>query len=492
MNRVFCSSIAIIVGFTITAYAATASGDTSAAKPGRPNILFCLADNHSWPHVGAMGNRAVETPAFDRIARDGVLFTHAFCCAASCTPSRGGILTGQDIWRLEQGANLFGTLPAKFTVYPDLLEEAGYHIGYAGKGWGPGRLEPGGRTRNPAGPKYVDFKSFLDVRPSGKPFYFWMGILRRPTENDDQDDDDLLKRIEVPPFLPDNEVVRRHFLEYFAKIEAYDQIVQSILDLLEETGELDNTLLVYTCDNGMDFPRCYPNLYDSGTREYLAIRWPDKVKTGRTVDDFVSLIDLAPTFIEAAGVDVPASMTGRSLLPILLSDKSGRVEPGRDHVITARERHDWCRAGGVGYPSRAIRTYDFLYIRNYEPDRWPAGSPVLSNESEGLYSDCDRSITKDYMMAHHDDPEIQPLYQLAFGKRPAEELYDLSRDPHQMKNVAGDVAYRKIKNELAERLQRRLETGGDPRALGLKAPWDTYPYYGKKILEFHPNAFVPQ
>jgi len=492
MSQVFCISTSTIMGLAIAVLTTTASGDVAAAETSQPNILFCLADNHSWLHVGAMGNRAIKTPAFDRVAREGALFTHAFACAASCTPSRSGILTGQDIWRLEQGANLYGTLPAKFTVYPDLLEQAGYHIGYAGKGWEPGRLEPGGRTRNPAGPKYADFKSFLDARSPGKPFYFWMGILRRPSADVELAEKDRLKRVEVPPFLPGNDVVRRHFVEYFAKIETYDQMVQSILDLLDETGELDNTLIVYTCDNGMDFPRCYPNLYDTGTHEYLAIRWANKVKPGRTVDDFVNLIDLAPTFLEAAGVDVPPSMTGRSLLPVLLSDKSGRVDPDRDHVITARERHDWCRENGVGYPSRAIRTYDYLYIRNYEPDRWPAGSPVLSNESEGLYSDCDRSTTKDYMMAHHSDPDVRPLYRLAFAKRPAEELYDLGRDPHQMKNVASDASYHVIKSQLASRLEEHLKLGGDPRALGRKAPWDAYPYYGRTKLTFDPDAFVPQ
>ena len=146
MSQVFCISTSTIMGLAIAVLTTTASGDVAAAETSQPNILFCLADNHSWLHVGAMGNRAIKTPAFDRVAREGALFTHAFACAASCTPSRSGILTGQDIWRLEQGANLYGTLPAKFTVYPDLLEQAGYHIGYAGKGWEPGRLEPGGRT----------------------------------------------------------------------------------------------------------------------------------------------------------------------------------------------------------------------------------------------------------------------------------------------------------------------------------------------------------
>lgn len=463
----------------------------SKVSEDRPNILFCFADNHSWLHVSACGNKVIKTPNFDRIAKEGVLFTHAFCCSASCTPSRSGVLTGQDIWRLEEGANLYGTLPAKFAVYPDLLEQAGYHVGYTGKGWGPGRVEAGGRTRNPAGSRYDDFGHFLKKRPSGKPFCFWFGkVLSGASTFMTQDM--TLEAVQVPPFLPDTEPVRRHFLEYFGKILRYDHAVGSVLKLLEEIGELDNTLIVYTCDNGMDFPRCYPSLYDFGTREYLAIRWANKVKAGRVVDDFVNLIDLAPTFLEAAGVEVPDCMTGRSLMNILLSDKAGRIDPTRDRVIMARERHDWCREAGVGYPSRAIRTHDFLYIRNYEPDRWPAGSPVLENFAEGLYGDCDRSPTKDYMMAHHDDPEIRPLYQLAFGKRPAEELYDLKRDPYQMNNVAYKTDYMAVKEQLASRLGAYLKETGDPRALGRKPLWDTYPYYGKRKLKPRKDAFIPK
>ncbi|MHC4464672.1 MAG: sulfatase-like hydrolase/transferase, partial [Planctomycetota bacterium] len=141
----------------------------------RPNILFCISDDQSWVHAGVYGDKVVKTPNFDRIAAEGVLFTHAFCAAPSCTPSRGAILTGQNIWRLEEGGLLLGTLPAKFQVYTELLEAAGYHVGFTRKGWSPGQVKPSGRTQNPAGRRYKNFKQFIEARPEGQPFCFWFG-----------------------------------------------------------------------------------------------------------------------------------------------------------------------------------------------------------------------------------------------------------------------------------------------------------------------------
>ncbi len=141
----------------------------------RPNILFAIADDWSWPHAGIYGDRVVKTPTFDRLAREGVMFTNAYCVTPSCTASRGSILTGQTIHRLEAGGNLWSTLPKKFETFPDLLEAAGYAIGYQGKGWGPGSLVASGRTRNPAGPEFKNFEEFLQSVPEGKPFCFWFG-----------------------------------------------------------------------------------------------------------------------------------------------------------------------------------------------------------------------------------------------------------------------------------------------------------------------------
>jgi len=214
-----------------------------------------------------------------------------------------------------------------------------------------------------------------------------------------------------------------------------DSDVAKAIKLLEETGELDNTIIVMTGDHGIPFPRHKNQLYDSGTHVPLALRWGDEILPGRLLTDFVSLADLAPTFLEAAGVEIPGVMTGRSLLPILKAEKGGRVDLTRDHVLTGRERHgqDQEKPNPGGYPMRAIRTDRFLYIRNFAPDRWPGGCPDPELAFNGnAYGGCDGSPTKTFVIEHRDHPEYGRYYDLAFAKRPAEELYDLVKDPGQL------------------------------------------------------------
>lgn len=287
--------------------------------------------------------------------------------------------------------------------------------------------------------------------------------------------------VKVPACLPDNEIVRKDLCDYYGEVQRFDREVGEMLDVLEAKGELENTLVVMTGDNGLPFPRCKSNLYDAGTNVPLAMRWPGHIKGVRVVEDFVSLQDLAPTFLEVAGVKPLPEMTGRSLLDILASDKSGRLDPARDHVLTGKERHAWVRKGGLGYPCRAIRTYEYLYIRNFKRDRWPAGDPVGGGEpydAKRTYGDIDDSPTKTYLIEHRDDPSVKRLFDLAVAKRPSEELYDLRKDPDQLNNVADDPSYAKGKEELAARLLAELKATGDPRAFGRGDAFDSYPYYG--------------
>lgn len=463
-----------------------------AATP-RPNILFVISDDQSWAHTSFVGDPVIQTPHFDRVAREGVYFSHAFCSTPSCTPSRGAILTGQAFCRLEEGGNLLSTLDGKFIVYPDLLEAAGYKVGYTGKGWAPGVPEAGGRTRNPAGPEFntarlttsnsgvnnIDYAEnlelFLAARERGQPFCFWLGTREphRPYEEGaGRRAGKRLADVKLTPFLPDHETVRSDFLDYALEIEWLDEQLGRALAALESAGELDNTLVVVTSDNGMPFPRAKMQLYDYGVRVPLAIRWPARVSDGRVVDDFVCLTDLAPTILAAAGLRVPAEMTGRSLLPLLTSGKSGRIEPERDRVFVGRERHDLFREGPegnfLGYPMRAIRTDHFLYIRNFAPGRVPA-------ESGPRISDADFGPTKVFFATFRDDPKIALLHQLCFGLRPAEELYDLSTDPDQMRNVAGEKAYAAAQAELRDELDAWMKQMRDPRALGRGDIFDRYP-----------------
>jgi N-sulfoglucosamine sulfohydrolase len=477
-----------LVASVATAWA-LAGASAPAAEPGageRPNILFAIADDWGWPHAGAYGDPVVRTPAFDRLAREGVRFEHAYVSSPSCTPSRAAILTGQWHWRLEESANLWSTLRKEYPVYPDLLEGAGYFVGLEGKGWGPGRLEPGGRTRNPAGPKFESFAEFLDRRPDDAPFCYWFGAHdpHRPYDTGSGADSGIpLDAIRLFAHLPDSVEVRSDVADYYFEVQRFDREVGAMLVLLEAKGELDRTIVVMTGDHGMPFPRCKSNLYDSGARVPLAIRGPG-VAAGRTIDAFVSFTDLAPTFLSLGGVEVPEVMTGRSLLPLL---GKGAVAPRevavRDHVLVGKERHVPAQekpdVGGT--PMRSIRTTEFLYIRNFRPDRWPAGTPHYERATlEGAWlADCDNGPTKSYMVENQDkDAHHRRLYDLSFGKRPAEELYDLKRDPDQIVNVAADPRYAPVKRELESRLMAELRETGDPRVVGGAERLEAYPYYG--------------
>jgi N-sulfoglucosamine sulfohydrolase len=450
-----------------------------------PNILIAIADDWSWPHAGVYGDPVIKTPTFDRVAREGVLFSAAFVAAPSCTPSRAALLTGQWHWRLEESANLWSTLQARFPVYPDLLEESGYFVGYSRKGWGPGKWEVGGRTRNAAGAEFPDFDSFLEQRPAGKPFCYWFGSNdpHRPYEEGAGAAEGMdLDRIDLFRCFPDDPSVRGDVADYYWEVQRFDRETGELLQKLESLGELENTVIVITGDNGMPFPRCKANLYDGGTRVPLAIRFPKRFPAGRKVDDLVSLTDLAPTFLELVGIPVPSVMTGRSLLPVLQSGSEGQVDPDRTFVLLGKERHVPCqeKPDPGGTPMRAIRTHDYLYIRNFRPDRWPAGTPNYERAyyPGAWYGDVDNGPTKFDMIENRDRDELhRRLFELAFDKRPAEELYDLNKDPDQLQNVASDPAYREVLETLSGRLMDELEKTDDPR-LGDASRLEQYPYYG--------------
>jgi len=441
----------------------------------RPNILFAIADDWSWPHAGAYGDRAVKTPAFDRLAREGALVAGSFCVAPTCTASRGGILTGQPPHRLENGANLWSTLPPRFTTYPDLLEKAGYFIGLTGKGWGPGAL--GQRTRNPAGPQFRDFAQFLQRRPADKPFCYWFGSQdpHRPYDRAFGRDSGIKPAdVVVPPYLPDTPEVRDDLVDYLAEVQRFDSQIANLLRLLDEQKLAENTFVVVTSDNGLPFPRAKANLYDAGTHMPLAIRWPGRIEAGLSIDPtvLISHLDFAPTFLELAGLPRPPEMSGRSLLPLL----AGSPKVGFDAVFTERERHATARAGNVGYPSRAVRTRDWLHIRNFAPNRWPAGDGDYDG-AQSFFSDIDSGPTKKFLLDHRSDKGYSRLFELACAKRPPEELYDLRTDPHQLKNLADDPTWLNMKHSARKLLEDWMRSTLDPRVANPATDvFDNYPY----------------
>jgi arylsulfatase A-like enzyme len=449
----------------------------------KPNILFCIADDWGWPHAGAYADPVVQTPTFDRLAREGVLFAHAYVSSPSCTPCRNALLTGQHHWRLEEGANLWSTLDVRFPVFPLLLEAAGYHVGYWRKCWGPGDLKAGGyKDRHPGGKNYPQgFQQFIDARGDGQPFCFWLGTSdpHRPYKAGSGEASRMdLSEVVVPDFYPDVPEIRSDIADYYFEVQRFDSDCAAAIRILEEAGELDNTIIVMTGDHGMPFPRCKSNIYEMGVHVPLAVRWGDMIKPGRRVTDFVSFVDLTPTFLEAAGLDVPKEMTGQSLMPLLRSQQEGRILEGRDYVIFGKERHVPAQKSPDmgGYPCRGLRTDRYLYIRNFEPDRWPAGVPEGATHPMDRFADCDDGPTKLFLMERRDDPKYRRYFELSFAKRPAEELYDIGHDPHQLDNLAGRKEYHDVQIRLSALLDEKLKHTADPRATGGPVLFDGYPY----------------
>jgi len=439
--------------------------EAQAAKP--PNILLAISDDQSWPHASAYGCAFVKTPAFDRVAREGVLFHNAFAPAPQCSPTRAAILTGRNPWQNGDAAVHGTPLPESIPTYTRLLGKAGYHVGMTGKGWAPGPVKghnPAGKTYGSKGSrfKYTSaFRTFLAARRPGQPFCFWYGS-REPHRGYRQGSGlkagKTLESVEVPKFLPDHRSIRSDFLDYAVEIEQFDTQLGQMLKILEKSGELDNTLVVVTSDNGMAWSRAKANIYEYGVHMPLAVRWGAQVRPKRSVTDLVSLIDLAPSFLDAAGVPIPEGVSGRSLLNILKSKGSGLVDASRSHVLVGMERHTpYVRANDVGYPCRAIRTHRYLYIRNLKPDRWPEGDTFYGggpSSSRTLYiRQCDR-------------PEIQRYIRLAWAKRPAEELYDIKADPGCIKNLAGNSKHAQGQKTLRDKLNSILREQGDPRIAG--------------------------
>lgn len=488
----------------------------------RPNIFIAFADDwgkYASAYSGSKmpsPNDIIHTPNFDRIAREGVLFHNAFVPAPSCTPCRSAVLSGQYFWRTKRAAILQGA-QWDFAIpsFPLLLKNAGYHIGHSYKVWTPGtpKNAPFGGKRfayNTSGNRFNrfsqhiiaaddrklmknqlldevrnNFVDFISKRPEGSPFCYWFGPTnchRKWAKGSGKTlwkiDPEKLKG-KMPPFLPDAHAIREDFADYLGEIQAFDEALGVLIDELKKRNELDNTLIIVSGDHGIPgFPRGKCNLYDFGVATALAIRWGNEVKPNRELYDFINLMDIAPTCLEAASLAIPEIMNAKSMLAILKSGKSGQADSQKTFVITGRERHvAAARHGFLPYPQRAIRTADFLYIRNFRPERWPMGiapgfglpSGNLPNENAlehntfAAFADLDASPTKAFLGKVHDRKDMQSYIQFAFGRRPSEELYDLKKDPHQMYNVASDSHYQKARATLADQLLYVLHSTGDPR-----------------------------
>ena len=480
------SCLTTLLILTLGCVLAAESTPPTSEPDARPNILFCMADDWGWPHAGVYGDAVVKTPSFDRLAQEGVLFANAYISSPSCTPSRNAVLTGQQFYRLGHGANLWSTLDVSQPNFMRLLEEAGYQTGHWRKAWGPGSYQVGGYETHPCGPK-GSFDDFMQQRDRSRPFCFWFGTSdphRGYEKGSGAKSGIAVDDVHVPAFYPNTEVIRSDIADYYFEVQRWDSDVGEAIALLEAAGELENTIIVMTGDHGMPFPRCKGNLYDWGSRVPLAIRWGAQVPAKRTVTDMTSLTDLAPTFLEAAGLAIPPVMTGRSLMPILREGGTGHIDATRDFMVYGRERHTPAQAdpSSDGYPSRALRTDHWLLILNLEPERWPSGVPEGATHRSNIFTDVDGGPTKDALMAMKDDLEHGRFYELSFAKRGPVELYDCRTDPDQVHNLANDPEHQETIATLRAQLVEYLQATGDPRFTDAPVLFDEYPYLfkGKK------------
>jgi len=484
------------------------------AKPAKqnkkqPNILFILADDATYYHFHANGCPWIKTPNFDRVAKDGIRYTNCFTPNAKSAPSRAVLLTGRYSWHLKQAGNHITNFPADIKVFTDVLRENGYDAAYTGKPWAPGN--PGmvnGKVRELTGKPYLkhkvkapttgisnddyaeNFHDFLkDQSKKDNPWFFWFGSHEPHRSYQFHSGVELGKMNidsikHVPAYWPDNEMVRNDMLDYGYEIEYLDKQIGKALKMLKDAGELNNTLIVITSDNGMPFPRSKANNYNYSNHMPLAMMWIDGIKNpGRTVDDYVSFVDIAPTFLDVAKIPNASKalpISGSSLRSYLEDNVSMDEHEARRVVYFGRERDDYGRRNNDGYPIRAVMKDGILYINNVKPDRMPAGEAITG------YLDIDGSPTKTQILKLARGGVDMSYYNLSFAKRPAEELYDIRNDVDCMNNLADHKDYEKIKEELKALLLKKRQETNDPRLGENGDVFDHYEYMNQpKMWNFY-------
>jgi uncharacterized sulfatase len=482
----------------------TAAPDSSG---NRPNILLAISDDQSWRHTSAAGSPFVETPNLDTVASSGFYFENGYAASPGCSPSRAALLTGRHHWMIGPAGTHGSSFPIHYDTFVDLLETSGYKVGFTGKGWGPGDWLGGGRDRNPAGAEYnsielgkdrkkgilnsdyaANFEQFFNERDEGQPFFFWYGA-KEPhlAYAEETHSESARAKVEVPGFLPDTPTTRDTLLDYAYEINHFDNHLGKIMAVLEAAGELDNTLIIITSDNGMPLPRAKATGYDYGIHVPLVIGWGESSRPGRTIAAPVGFVDLSATIMDTAGLGVPQRFVGTSLLSLLKGEKD---ELNYDRAAFAgRERHSSSRYRNLTYPQRIMRRGDYLVIWSMKPDRDPAGQHQEIVEGElgephSAYYDIGPSLIKRELLANRNDPYFKPFFELAVGKQPEWQLFNVAEDPDCLNDLAGSSEHAEIFAEYKLQLVETLKQTRDPRALGYGDVWEDYPRTPGKMRYF--------
>ena len=471
------------------------------SRPAKPNIVFILSDDHSYPYLHCYGMTEMKTPNLDRFAAEGIKFHRMFTTAPQCVPSRASIVSGRSpvACRITRFSS---PLPRDIIAFPEILKrDAGYFVGVLGRTY---HLDGSGR-----GPDvndrvfeehklrtfkdrfdYVDasnqasvparMKEFYDQRPKDQPYFLWVNFNdpHHPWDTGKTPPDPAT--VHVPGFLPDLPGVRTDLAAYEGEIEHADGDFQTVLDIIKDQAGLDNTLILFMGDNGMAFPSGKGCLHDPGLNVPLLACWPGVIKPGGDSRALLSGEDIAPTCLEAAGLPVPSDISGASFLPAL----QGKPYEGHKYIFGERGPHgsatfdERTTSNGVDY-SRCVRSARYKLIYNVTPNLVYAPVDSAGNPS-----------WKEMVQAHQNHTLAMEFETLYFtSPRPVFEFYDLDQDPNELHNLATDTALAATVRELKEALQEKmivdfdylpLPIGGKPKKkVGDKAKPDRSKLFDK-------------
>lgn len=417
----------------------------------RPNILWISTEDMS-PHLGCYGDKVAKTPNIDKLATQGIRFTNMFTTAAISAPVRAGIITG--MYQTSIGCMHMRTVsyrrsaenPIAFTAVPphyvkaftEYMRVAGYFCTNNSKTDYQFAKDPVPASIWDECGKDAHYRNRQDKNQPFFAVFNWVGTHESQNWNISKVKTDPSK-VNVPPYYPDNQIIRKNIAKMYDNIATLDSVVGSLISELEKEGELDNTIIFFWGDHGDGLPRSKRWLYDSGLNIPLIIKYPGKQKAGTVDSRLLSSIDFGPTVLSLAGVPVPAHMQG---IPFL-GDQQG--EP-REAVYAARDRVD------ESYDMiRSVRTDRYLYIRNFYPDEpFPIWVPYLSK----------MPIYKEMLRLDAEGKLTGPQKSWFSYTRPPEELYDVKTDPFQIKNIANDPSYKEVITIMRKRQKEwTLETG---------------------------------
>lgn len=425
----------------------------------KPNFVLIIADDVGWDDIGCYGNSVVKTPNIDKLASQGLQFNNAFLTASSCSPSRCSIISGK-YPHSNGAAELHTPLPANEIPFPLILKENGYYTAQAGK-WhlGPNIYHAFDRYTDNNGYKNGDggednWIPFLKDRPKDKPFFFWLAShdAHRPWGADDFHITHNPEDIEVPLFFENTPETRQDMASYYNEIGRFDYFIGEIRNELDKQGVLENTVIIVMSDNGRPFPRCKTRVYDSGMKTPFIVFWPEGIANkGELSESLISAVDIAPTILEMAGVEIPKKYQGKSFLPVI-KNPSAEI---RTIVFSEHNWHDY------EAHERMARTKDFLYVLNSRPNLTNCGP-----------ADSKTSPTQHALNKVRDSGKLTPAQADIFiSPRPQEELFDVNNDPLQLVNLASIPLYQNKLKEMRTILTNWQFNTGDTTPDDLTPDW---------------------